>query len=102
MEASGNSWDTTVYAGIREFHESKGFDSYSQEVAVGLGVPLYKLSNEEDIGLVQGKPSPCMLIDLIVSLQPARETIPLRLKDYLASRTGLDGATHQVHPLNLT
>ncbi|KAJ7321933.1 hypothetical protein DFH08DRAFT_941821 [Mycena albidolilacea] len=55
MEASGNSWDTTVYAGIREFHESKGFDSYSQEVAVELGVPLYKLSSEEDIRLVQAR-----------------------------------------------
>ncbi|KAK6996394.1 hypothetical protein R3P38DRAFT_1961090 [Favolaschia claudopus] len=35
-----------VYAGLREFHEAKGFDPYSQEIALHLGDPLYQLWSE--------------------------------------------------------
>ncbi|KAJ7197712.1 hypothetical protein C8J57DRAFT_1029209, partial [Mycena rebaudengoi] len=37
------SWDDLVYAGIREFHEAKGFDPYSQDVAREFGYPLYEV-----------------------------------------------------------
>ncbi|KAJ7506370.1 hypothetical protein B0H11DRAFT_1903746 [Mycena galericulata] len=39
-------WDASVYAGLRKFHEGKGFDPESQDVAQHLGLPLYKLSHE--------------------------------------------------------
>ncbi|KAF7349787.1 hypothetical protein MSAN_01705900 [Mycena sanguinolenta] len=37
-------WDDNVYAGLRKFHEGKGVDPDSQDVARQLGYPLYELS----------------------------------------------------------
>ncbi|KAK7046420.1 hypothetical protein R3P38DRAFT_2873713 [Favolaschia claudopus] len=48
MEAHGHYWDPSVYVGIREFHQAKGFDSESQDVAKQLGHPLYRLSHGVD------------------------------------------------------
>ncbi|KAK6980626.1 hypothetical protein R3P38DRAFT_3117407, partial [Favolaschia claudopus] len=45
-EIYGCSWDDNVYAGLREFHKAKGFDPYSQQVAIELGEPLYQLCSE--------------------------------------------------------
>ncbi|KAJ7792341.1 hypothetical protein B0H14DRAFT_3160269 [Mycena olivaceomarginata] len=45
--AFGYSWDGGVYDGLRRFHRGRGFDPESQEVALYLGYPLYKLSNEK-------------------------------------------------------
>jgi hypothetical protein len=42
----GNLYDAIVYDGLRRFHEAKGFDPESQELALHLGQPLYQLSNE--------------------------------------------------------
>ncbi|KAF7378445.1 hypothetical protein MSAN_00271500 [Mycena sanguinolenta] len=56
-EVDGTFWDNAVYAGQRKFHEGKGFDPDSQEVALELGYPLYELSilaldvQEEDLAL---------------------------------------------------
>ncbi|KAJ7231520.1 hypothetical protein C8J57DRAFT_1580734, partial [Mycena rebaudengoi] len=43
MTVRTTSWDDIVYAGIREFHQAKGFDPYSQDVARELGYPLFKI-----------------------------------------------------------
>ncbi|KAJ7259435.1 hypothetical protein C8J57DRAFT_1024207, partial [Mycena rebaudengoi] len=43
MTVQTRSWDDLVYAGIREFHQAKGFDPYSQDVARELGYPLYEV-----------------------------------------------------------
>ncbi|KAJ7472528.1 hypothetical protein FB451DRAFT_298398, partial [Mycena latifolia] len=43
-KAWGNSWDESVYIGIREFHQAKGFDPDSLDVALEVGYPLYQLS----------------------------------------------------------
>lgn len=43
-EIWGWSWDQSVYAGLWKFHEGKGFNPESQDVAVDLGLPLYHLS----------------------------------------------------------
>ncbi|KAJ7036913.1 hypothetical protein C8F04DRAFT_457210 [Mycena alexandri] len=40
----GKFWDASVYAGLRKFHQAKGFDPDSQDVALHLGHPLYRLS----------------------------------------------------------
>ncbi|KAJ6574443.1 hypothetical protein B0H19DRAFT_1063399 [Mycena capillaripes] len=40
----GYFWDASVYVGLRKFHEAKGFDPESQDVARRLGHPLYQLS----------------------------------------------------------
>ncbi|KAJ7687130.1 hypothetical protein B0H17DRAFT_908156, partial [Mycena rosella] len=37
------SWDASVYDGLRQFYEAKGFDPYSQDVARQLGYQLYEL-----------------------------------------------------------
>ncbi|KAJ7654808.1 hypothetical protein B0H14DRAFT_2283941, partial [Mycena olivaceomarginata] len=41
--AGGRSWDARVYEGLCQFHQAKGFDPDSQEVALHLGQPLYEL-----------------------------------------------------------
>ncbi|KAJ6472867.1 hypothetical protein C8R47DRAFT_1053935 [Mycena vitilis] len=46
MWASGKLWDSTDYAGLRRFHEAKGFAPDSQEIARHLGHPLYQLCDE--------------------------------------------------------
>ncbi|KAJ7826039.1 hypothetical protein B0H13DRAFT_2680789 [Mycena leptocephala] len=44
----GSRWDANVYAGLRQFHQIKGFDPDSQDVAEHLGYPLYQLSRAMD------------------------------------------------------
>ncbi|KAJ6522066.1 hypothetical protein B0H19DRAFT_1386735 [Mycena capillaripes] len=41
-----NSWDASVYDGLRRLHKAKGFDPDSQDVARSLGYPLWQLFNE--------------------------------------------------------
>ncbi|KAJ7509129.1 hypothetical protein B0H11DRAFT_1963952 [Mycena galericulata] len=41
---SFKSWDERVYASLSQFHAGKGFDPYSQDIALHLGYPLYELS----------------------------------------------------------
>ncbi|KAF8181419.1 hypothetical protein K438DRAFT_1524280, partial [Mycena galopus ATCC 62051] len=36
-------WDANMYASLRRFHQAKGFDPDSQDVAQHLGYPLYEL-----------------------------------------------------------
>jgi hypothetical protein len=62
----GLSWDESVYAGLRQFHEAKGFDPDSQDIARHLGKPLYQLMREMDIPFAHGKytiPRQTMLVD---------------------------------------
>ncbi|KAJ6518070.1 hypothetical protein C8R47DRAFT_4593 [Mycena vitilis] len=40
------SWDASVYAGLRQFHQAKGFGPDSQDLARHLGHPLYQLTGE--------------------------------------------------------
>ncbi|KAJ7893558.1 hypothetical protein B0H13DRAFT_2037448 [Mycena leptocephala] len=47
-EIWGRSWDDSVYAGLRQFHEAKGFDPDSPNVVRYLGCPLYRLEDETD------------------------------------------------------
>ncbi|KAJ6512437.1 hypothetical protein C8R45DRAFT_960444 [Mycena sanguinolenta] len=43
-EIRGWSWDATVYAGLRQFHQVKGFAPDSQDAAQHLGHQLYQVS----------------------------------------------------------
>ncbi|KAF7337282.1 hypothetical protein MSAN_02280700 [Mycena sanguinolenta] len=43
---NGWSWDHSVYEGLRRFHEGKGFDPDSQEVARQLGYPLFEVLSD--------------------------------------------------------
>ncbi|KAJ6450944.1 hypothetical protein C8R47DRAFT_311804 [Mycena vitilis] len=40
----GYHWDDSVYAGVRKFHQAKGFDPDSQDIARHLGYPLHQPS----------------------------------------------------------
>jgi sigma54-dependent transcription regulator len=51
----GNSWDASVYAGLHQFHQAKGFDPDSQDVARHLGQSLYQLLSETDAPFAHGK-----------------------------------------------
>jgi hypothetical protein len=44
----GYSWDASVYAGLRQFRQAKGFDPDNQDVARHLGKPLCQLASEID------------------------------------------------------
>ncbi|KAJ7223413.1 hypothetical protein GGX14DRAFT_330627, partial [Mycena pura] len=43
ITAWGRSFDGSVYDGLREFHQAKGFNPDSQDVARHLGYPLYEV-----------------------------------------------------------
>ncbi|KAJ7036869.1 hypothetical protein C8F04DRAFT_999485 [Mycena alexandri] len=45
-QVRGYSWDTSVYTGLRQFHQAKRFDPDSQDIARHLGQPLYRLCRE--------------------------------------------------------
>ncbi|KAJ6453326.1 hypothetical protein C8R45DRAFT_945166 [Mycena sanguinolenta] len=44
MDILGRFWSKNVYAGVQNFHKSKGLDPKSQEVAQELGVPLFQVA----------------------------------------------------------
>ncbi|KAJ7223347.1 hypothetical protein GGX14DRAFT_427392 [Mycena pura] len=44
MEVLGQSWDGSIYDGLREFHQAKGFNPDNQDVARHLGHPLFEVS----------------------------------------------------------
>ncbi|KAJ7186213.1 hypothetical protein GGX14DRAFT_485662 [Mycena pura] len=46
-KASGKSWDRSVYAGLRQFHQGKGYDPCSQDLARELGYPLYQFGETQ-------------------------------------------------------
>jgi len=48
------SWDSSVYAGLRKFHEGKGFDPDSQEVARHCGHRLFQLTSEREVLFAHG------------------------------------------------
>jgi hypothetical protein len=50
-----SSWDADVYAEVRQFHEAKGFDPDSQDVAQHLGCLLYEWSSEIDTPFAHSK-----------------------------------------------
>jgi len=45
----GFSWHASIYAGLRQFHQGKGFDPDSQDVARRLGYSLYQLTEEPEL-----------------------------------------------------
>ncbi|KAK7046207.1 hypothetical protein R3P38DRAFT_3257674 [Favolaschia claudopus] len=46
-------WDEFVYDGLSQFHERKGFDPYSQEVAVKLNEPLFEILSDQEPLIVE-------------------------------------------------
>ncbi|KAK7029958.1 hypothetical protein R3P38DRAFT_2523925, partial [Favolaschia claudopus] len=48
ITGSSIDWGDTVYAGLRQFHQGKGFDPDSQDLARHLGHPLYQLYSDYD------------------------------------------------------
>ncbi|KAJ7602028.1 hypothetical protein B0H17DRAFT_1122687, partial [Mycena rosella] len=48
MDLRGWSWENSVYNGIRQFHQAKGFDPDSLDVARELEYPLMKTLKEPD------------------------------------------------------
>ncbi|KAK6996447.1 hypothetical protein R3P38DRAFT_3070868 [Favolaschia claudopus] len=55
IKAHGQSWDDSVYTGLRELHQGKGFDPDSQDVARHLGYRLYKPCSDADMSIVGGE-----------------------------------------------
>ncbi|KAF7376999.1 hypothetical protein MSAN_00117800 [Mycena sanguinolenta] len=47
-QAFEDHWDGSIYEGLRQLHQAKGFDPYSQEVARHLGLPLYQVSSQAE------------------------------------------------------
>jgi hypothetical protein len=55
VEIVGRSRDDSVYAGLRQFHQGKGFDPDSLDVVRHLGEPLFQLASEIDPLFAHGK-----------------------------------------------
>ncbi|KAJ6540409.1 hypothetical protein B0H19DRAFT_914493, partial [Mycena capillaripes] len=43
VKVRGRCWDSSVYAGIRQFQQAKDFDSYSQDATLEAGYPLVQI-----------------------------------------------------------
>lgn len=54
VHVRASHWDESVYAGLRKFHEAKGFNPGSQDVARDLGDALWQI---KDPALTHGKPN---------------------------------------------
>ncbi|KAJ7843295.1 hypothetical protein B0H13DRAFT_133335 [Mycena leptocephala] len=65
MDIYAFSWDHSVYTGIRQFHQAKGFDPCGQEVALALGCPLLRVSCQQDTLFEHSTPG--ISVDLIFS-----------------------------------
>ncbi|KAJ7664144.1 hypothetical protein B0H17DRAFT_1019734 [Mycena rosella] len=55
MSVHLQTWDARVYEGLSQFHEGKGFDPHSQDIALHLGYPLYQLSGTPDTSFAHGE-----------------------------------------------
>ncbi|KAJ7687776.1 hypothetical protein B0H17DRAFT_1012996 [Mycena rosella] len=55
MAARGRSWDESVYKGLHQFHQAKGFDPHSLDVTDKLRYPLFKISKEPDGSFAHGE-----------------------------------------------
>ncbi|KAJ7664167.1 hypothetical protein B0H17DRAFT_952236, partial [Mycena rosella] len=55
MSVRLNAWDARVYEGLRQFHEGKGFDPYSQEIARHLEYPLFQVSERLEASFAHGE-----------------------------------------------
>lgn len=55
MEVWGQSWDESVYTGLRQFHQRKGYDPYSQDLAKELGYQLFQVLPELEGAFAHGK-----------------------------------------------
>ncbi|KAJ6464388.1 hypothetical protein C8R45DRAFT_911003 [Mycena sanguinolenta] len=53
----GTWWDNSVYKGLRRFHQGKGFDPDSQDLARHLDYPLFGLSSDKTTPLEYGEPN---------------------------------------------
>lgn len=55
LEIQGTFWDASVYAGLRQFYQAKGFNPDNQDVARYLGHPLYQFINEIEPPFAHGE-----------------------------------------------
>ncbi|KAJ7605431.1 hypothetical protein DFH06DRAFT_258029 [Mycena polygramma] len=55
MKVWGRCWDHSVYTGIHQFQDAKGFDPYSQEAAIAMGSPLIEIACDRDALLTRSK-----------------------------------------------
>ncbi|KAJ6452649.1 hypothetical protein C8R45DRAFT_639929 [Mycena sanguinolenta] len=45
----GHSWSASDYQGLRDFHQGKGFDPYSQDIARCLHLPLFRVPESVNV-----------------------------------------------------
>ncbi|KAJ7034612.1 hypothetical protein C8F04DRAFT_1234218 [Mycena alexandri] len=70
----GRSWDASVYAGLRKFHQAKGFNPESQDIARHLGYTLYELCGDVNSPFAHGElPFLGNHFPLISSFEPRNE-----------------------------
>jgi hypothetical protein len=98
MELLGKSWDSSVYAGLRQFHQAKGFDPFTQDVAMELGYSLVSLSGRQDASFGHGKYAELsvMLIysDVVQWMEVAWPNITLTRVKIRTMTTCLTSVTH--------
>ncbi|KAJ7690992.1 hypothetical protein B0H17DRAFT_1288314 [Mycena rosella] len=95
MEAVVLSWDPSVYDGIRQFREAKGFDPYNLDVARHLAKRLFQLCEGSEVSFACGSlmvqaMSPLLRNDavsgIVFKLQVSQAPIDSRLNTDFRSR----------------
>ncbi|KAF8190660.1 hypothetical protein K438DRAFT_914088 [Mycena galopus ATCC 62051] len=84
IEAWGRSWDPSVYAGLRQFHQGKGFDSDSQDVARYLGEPLFRLSSDTGPLFAHEQDNQTDIFNLLHDILPVSKTFKFTMNLQLA------------------
>ncbi|KAF7353337.1 hypothetical protein MSAN_01521900 [Mycena sanguinolenta] len=73
------SWDNSVYEGLRRFHQGKGFDPDSQDLARHLGYPLFELSSDKSAPFEYGRWEPSWSWDSMPTmLLSSDQNVPLK------------------------
>ncbi|KAJ7477709.1 hypothetical protein FB451DRAFT_1396658 [Mycena latifolia] len=88
-------WDRAVYDGLRTFHQGKGFDPYSQDVALVLGYRLFQVVGEVNDLQTHGKESDGFPGDVSTHGRNegaiAEEPCDVRQKDTVVEETRMPG-----------
>ncbi|KAK7029946.1 hypothetical protein R3P38DRAFT_2523990, partial [Favolaschia claudopus] len=74
ISSGSRYWSDTVYAGLRQFHQGKGFDPDTQDLARHLRLPLYELCSDNEKSLnVHGKSTHICIPLVVLNRKYARQ-----------------------------
>ncbi|KAK7016899.1 hypothetical protein R3P38DRAFT_2541235 [Favolaschia claudopus] len=93
------SWDESVYVGLDQFHQAKGFNPKSQDAAMYLGHPLYQFPFKQEARLAHGElPYSLKTIDVELGVNQAiNNKCPRHEEDDGKQTQLLENQTREIH-----